>query len=140
MADAAHTRRIIVAISGASGAVYGARLLQVLQGQSGIETHLVVSDAGWRNLRHELDMDRASVEACAGVGGAELGDVEHWRRRGGRGRTLVGGGVAGDGSSEGEHENETATGHAGGSCGREASVAAAARPAGIAGKIVGPLP
>ena len=67
MADAAHTRRIIVAISGASGAVYGARLLQVLQGQSGIETHLVVSDAGWRNLRHELDMDRASVEALADV-------------------------------------------------------------------------
>ena len=65
MADAAHTRRIIVAISGASGAVYGARLLQVLQGQSGIETHLVVSDAGWRNLQHELDLDRASVEALA---------------------------------------------------------------------------
>ena len=62
MADAAHTRRIIVAISGASGAVYGARLLQVLQGQSGIETHLVVSDAGWRNLQHELDMDRPAVE------------------------------------------------------------------------------
>ena len=65
MADAAHTRRIIVAISGASGAVYGARLLQVLQGQSGIETHLVVSDAGWRNLQHELDMDRPAVEALA---------------------------------------------------------------------------
>ena len=65
MADAAHTRRIIVAISGASGAVYGARLLQVLQGQSGIETHLVVSDAGWRNLQHELDMNRPAVEALA---------------------------------------------------------------------------
>ena len=65
MADAAHTRRIIVAISGASGAVYGARLLQVLQGQSGIDTHLVVSGAGWRNLQHELDLDRASVEALA---------------------------------------------------------------------------
>ena len=58
-------RRIIVAISGASGAVYGARLLQVLQGTPGVQTHLVVSDAGWRNLRHELDMDRASVEALA---------------------------------------------------------------------------
>ena len=65
MADAAHTRRIIVAISGASGAVYGARLLQVLQGTPGVQTHLVVSDAGWRNLQHELDMDRASVEALA---------------------------------------------------------------------------
>src|SRR3989344_2042874 len=55
MADAAHTRRIIVAISGASGAVYGARLLQVLQGQSGIETHLVASDAGGRNPPHEVE-------------------------------------------------------------------------------------
>ena len=58
-------RRIIVAISGASGAVYGVRLLQVLQTCAGIESHLVVSDAGWRTLRHELDMDAASVEALA---------------------------------------------------------------------------
>ena len=58
-------RRIIVAISGASGAVYGARLLQVLQPMAGIESHLVVSDAGWRNLEHELDMDRAAIEALA---------------------------------------------------------------------------
>ena len=56
-------RRIIVAISGASGAVYGVRLLQVLQTCAGVESHLVVSDAGWRTLRHELDMDAASVEA-----------------------------------------------------------------------------
>lgn len=41
-------RRIIVAISGASGAVYGARLLQVLRETPGVETHLVASDAGWR--------------------------------------------------------------------------------------------
>lgn len=58
-------RRIIVAISGASGAVYGTRLLQVLQGMADVESHLVVSDAGWRNLQHELDMDRAFVEAMA---------------------------------------------------------------------------
>ncbi len=58
-------RRIIVAISGASGAVYGVRLLQVLQGMADVESHLVVSDAGWRTLQHELDMDRASVEALA---------------------------------------------------------------------------
>lgn len=59
------TRRIIVGISGASGAVYGVRLLQVLQACTGIESHLVVSDAGWRTLRHELAMDVASVEALA---------------------------------------------------------------------------
>lgn len=60
-------RRVIVGISGASGAVYGARLLQALQDMLNVESHLVVSDAGWRNLRHELDMDRASVEALADV-------------------------------------------------------------------------
>ena len=40
-------RRIIVGISGASGAVYGARLLQVLRATPGVEPHLVVSAAGW---------------------------------------------------------------------------------------------
>lgn len=65
MAEPVRTRRIIVAISGASGAVYGARLLQVLRGLSGIETHLVVSDAGWRNLQHELGMERPAAQALA---------------------------------------------------------------------------
>ena len=58
-------RRIVVAISGASGAVYGARLLQVLQGTPGIESHLVVTDAGWRNIELELDMDCRYVEDMA---------------------------------------------------------------------------
>ena len=60
-------KRIIVGISGASGAVYGARLLQALREMEGVESHLVVSDAGWRNLRHELDMERADVQALADV-------------------------------------------------------------------------
>lgn len=47
-------RRLLVAITGASGAVYGLRLLQALQRVSGVETHAVVSDAGWLTLRHEL--------------------------------------------------------------------------------------
>ena len=59
-------RRIIVAISGASGAVYGARLLQVLRDTPGIESHLVVSDEGWRNIEHELNLDRAYIEGMAG--------------------------------------------------------------------------
>lgn len=58
-------RRLVVAISGASGAVYGVRLLQRLRETAGIETHLVVSDAGWHNLQHELAMERAAVEALA---------------------------------------------------------------------------
>ena len=58
-------RRFIVGISGASGAVYGVRLLQVMQGMLDVESHLVVSDAGWRNLQHEQGLDRAAVEAMA---------------------------------------------------------------------------
>lgn len=61
----AEPRRIIVGISGASGAVYGTRLLQVLRDVPGAETHLVVSDAGWRNLHHETDMNRSAVQALA---------------------------------------------------------------------------
>ena len=57
--------RVIVGISGASGAVYGARLLQMLREIGGIESHLVVSDAGWRNLRHEMDLSRPEVESLA---------------------------------------------------------------------------
>lgn len=58
-------RRIIVAISGASGAVYGTRLLQVLRETAGIETHLVVSEAGWRNVEQEAELDRAAIELLA---------------------------------------------------------------------------
>ena len=60
-------RRVVVGISGASGAVYGVRLLQALRELGGIETHLVVSGAGWQNLRHELDLPRPAVEALADV-------------------------------------------------------------------------
>jgi len=58
-------RRIIVAISGASGAVYGVRLLQVLRDTPGIESHLVVSSAGWRNVQEEHRLQRADIEALA---------------------------------------------------------------------------
>lgn len=61
------TRRIIVAITGASGAVYGVRLLQALRDTSGIdiESHLVVSSAGWRNVQEEHGLQRADIEALA---------------------------------------------------------------------------
>lgn len=58
-------QRLIVAITGASGAIYGVRLLQALGATPGIETHLIVSDAGVLNLHHELDMNRKQVEALA---------------------------------------------------------------------------
>ena len=59
--------RIIVAISGASGAVYGVRLLQMLRALGHVQTHLTVSDAGWLNVQQELDMSRAALEALADV-------------------------------------------------------------------------
>jgi flavin prenyltransferase len=58
-------RRIVIAISGASGAIYGVRLLQVLRGIENVESHLVVSEAGWHNLRQEQGVDRASAESLA---------------------------------------------------------------------------
>lgn len=58
-------RRIVVGISGASGAVYGVRLLQALATAEGVETHLVVSAAGLRNLRHELDLDAPQLRPLA---------------------------------------------------------------------------
>jgi 4-hydroxy-3-polyprenylbenzoate decarboxylase len=62
-------KKIIVAITGASGAVYGVRLLQVLKAMPGVQTHLTVSPSGLLTLRHEMQMDRAHVE--------ELADVVH---------------------------------------------------------------
>lgn len=64
-ATAVAARRIIVAISGASGAVYGVRLLQALRAAPGVQTHLVVSDAGWRNVAQEQGLTRIEVEALA---------------------------------------------------------------------------
>ena len=59
-------RRLIVGITGASGAIYGIRILQALQG-SGVETHLVMSDSARVTLAAETDMGSAEVEALASV-------------------------------------------------------------------------
>ena len=59
------TRRLIVAITGASGAVYGVRLLQLLREVPGMRTHLVVTPAGWMNIEHEMSLPRRDVEALA---------------------------------------------------------------------------
>jgi flavin prenyltransferase len=58
-------RRLIVAVSGASGATYAVRLLQALREAGGIESHLVVSDAGWRNIELETGLGPIAVEALA---------------------------------------------------------------------------
>ncbi|MGI9135201.1 MAG: UbiX family flavin prenyltransferase [Rhodoferax sp.] len=58
-------RRIVVGISGASGACYGVRLLELLRDMHGVETHLVVSGAAWRNVQQEQVGTRAAIEALA---------------------------------------------------------------------------
>ncbi|WP_323071351.1 UbiX family flavin prenyltransferase [Mycetohabitans endofungorum] len=59
------TRRLIVAITGATGAAYGAGVLRVLRELDGVESHLIVSSAGWLNVRHELGIERAALEQLA---------------------------------------------------------------------------
>jgi 4-hydroxy-3-polyprenylbenzoate decarboxylase len=56
--------RLIVGISGASGAVYGQRLLQRAR-DLGTQTHLVVTPAGMISAHHELGLDRKALEALA---------------------------------------------------------------------------
>ena len=55
---------MVVGITGASGAVYGVRLLARLR-SAGCEVHLVVSPAGVLNVHHELGLDRGALEALA---------------------------------------------------------------------------
>jgi len=56
--------RLVVGITGASGAVYGVRLLERAR-RLGLETHLVATPAGVLNAHHELGLDRAALEALA---------------------------------------------------------------------------
>ena len=60
-------RRIIIAITGATGAAYGVQLLRRLHGVPGVETHLVVSDAASLTLHQELGLQRRDAEALAHV-------------------------------------------------------------------------
>lgn len=62
-----NSKRLIVAITGATGAVYGVRLLEVLSELPNIETHLVVSDSGLLNLQQELEMNLTQLKALADV-------------------------------------------------------------------------
>jgi len=58
-------RRLIIGISGATGAIYGIRLLQVLQTAPDIETHLVMSKAAERTITYETDLTIPQVRAMA---------------------------------------------------------------------------
>lgn len=62
-------KRLIVALTGATGSVYGLRMLEKLRAQGGWETHLIVSDAGMLNLWQEHRLTRRDL--------AKLADVVH---------------------------------------------------------------
>ena len=67
--SAASPRRLIVAMTGATGSIYGLRILEVLRGLGDWETHLVVSDAGMLNAWQEYRLARKDI--------ARLADVVH---------------------------------------------------------------
>jgi 4-hydroxy-3-polyprenylbenzoate decarboxylase len=58
-------KRIVVGITGATGAVYGIRVLEELRGQPGVEVHLVLSAPAKRTLVEETDRSVKDVEALA---------------------------------------------------------------------------
>jgi 4-hydroxy-3-polyprenylbenzoate decarboxylase len=58
---------LIIGITGASGAIYGIRLLEVLSTHKEVETHLIISEAGEKMIRHETDWELERVKALANV-------------------------------------------------------------------------
>lgn len=57
--------RLIIAITGASGVIYGLRALQLLREMGGVQTHLILSASGARTLAEETDFSAAQVRALA---------------------------------------------------------------------------
>lgn len=58
------TQRLVVGLTGATGAAYALRLLRRAR-ELGVETHLIATPAGILNAHHELGLDRSSLEAEA---------------------------------------------------------------------------
>jgi 4-hydroxy-3-polyprenylbenzoate decarboxylase len=58
------TQRLVVGLTGATGACYALRLLRRAR-ELGVETHLIVTPAGVLNAHHELGLDRSALEAEA---------------------------------------------------------------------------
>jgi len=58
-------KRLIVGITGATGAAYGVELLKTIRTIPGWESHVILSDAGALNLWHELAMKRKELEKLA---------------------------------------------------------------------------
>ena len=60
-------RKIIIGISGASGTIYGVRLLEILREYPAIETHLVISDIAKEIIEHENGRDPDDILALADI-------------------------------------------------------------------------
>lgn len=60
-------RRIVVALTGASGSIYGIRLMERLSAEPDVETHLIVTAAGMLTVRQETDLSAKDVERLATV-------------------------------------------------------------------------
>ncbi len=60
-------KRLVIGMTGATGAIYGVRILQVLADFSDWETHLVISKAGLVNLNYELNMSKTALYQLADV-------------------------------------------------------------------------
>ncbi|MCR2745109.1 UbiX family flavin prenyltransferase [Limnobacter parvus] len=58
---------VTVAITGASGALYGLKILDLLRARGDTEIHLVISSSGWLTLASESDLSKEEVEAKANV-------------------------------------------------------------------------
>ena len=60
-------KKIIVAITGATGSIYGTRLLEILQTIDDVESHLILSNAGALTAKHEIGIDKQAIESLADV-------------------------------------------------------------------------
>ena len=60
-------RRVVVAITGASGSIYGLRMVEVLAKAGDVETHLIVSRGAATTIQHELDRPVSDIAALADV-------------------------------------------------------------------------
>ncbi|MBV1875395.1 MAG: UbiX family flavin prenyltransferase [Cycloclasticus sp.] len=60
-------KKIIVAITGATGSIYGTRLLEILQTVDDVESHLILSSAGALTAKHEIGIEKQAIASLADV-------------------------------------------------------------------------
>lgn len=61
------TKRLIIGITGASGVIYGIRMLEVLRSIPNVETHLIMTSSAWQTITLETDYNPRAVSALANV-------------------------------------------------------------------------